>query len=166
MIKAQPYSPEFQPQIPELILGIQQGEFGIAITLADQPDLLDIAGFYQSKKGNFWVAINDGSQVVGTIGLIDTGFGFGVIRKMFVRKNYRGSEHSIAQNLYLNLEIWAIENGLNALLLGTRHELLAAIRFYEKHGFSEIAKKSLPEGFPLMAVDNLFFEKKLAQKHG
>lgn len=165
MIEIQTYDPKFQPQIPGMILDIQQGEFGVPVTLADQPDLLNIPNFYQSKKGNFWLAILDKKEVVGTIGLVDTDFGFGTIRKMFVKKNYRGSEYSIANNLYLNLEIWAIEHGLNSLLLGTRDQLKAALRFYEKHGFSEISKKDLPEGFPLMPVDNLFFEKKLTQKN-
>lgn len=59
MIEIQTYDPKFQPQIPGMILDIQQGEFGVPVTLADQPDLLNIPNFYQSKKGNFWLAILD-----------------------------------------------------------------------------------------------------------
>ena len=96
MISYQTYSPEFQPQVPELILDIEQNELGVPITLADQPDLLDIPNFYQSNRGNFWLAINGENEVVGTIALIDTGFAFGVLRKMFVRKG-RWCHRGIAQ---------------------------------------------------------------------
>ena len=42
----------------DLILGIQIEEFGIPITLADQPDLKTIEDFYQHDNGNFWIALN------------------------------------------------------------------------------------------------------------
>ncbi|MEE4944850.1 hypothetical protein V2K24_05085 [Pseudomonas alliivorans] len=40
---------------------------------------------------------------------------------------------------------------------GTTDKFLAAHRFYEKHGFSEVARGNLPESFPLMAVDSRFY---------
>ena len=52
-----------------VILTIQQSEFGIPITLEAQPDLLDIPSFYQKDNGNFWIAL-DGQEVIGTIALI------------------------------------------------------------------------------------------------
>ncbi|WP_206598641.1 hypothetical protein [Rufibacter ruber] len=42
-------------EIIDIILPIQQLEFGVPITLADQPHLLDIEGFYIQKGGDFWV---------------------------------------------------------------------------------------------------------------
>jgi hypothetical protein len=36
-----PFQPEYTAGIAELVLGIQQNEFGIPITLEDQPDLSD-----------------------------------------------------------------------------------------------------------------------------
>jgi len=39
--------------IIDIILPIQQLEFGVPITLADQPDLLDIEDFYNLKGGGF-----------------------------------------------------------------------------------------------------------------
>jgi putative acetyltransferase len=39
--------------------------------------------------------------------------------------------------------------------------LQAAIRFYERNGFTLIAKEDLPSVFPIMAVDTHFFEKKI-----
>lgn len=161
MIEIREYAPEFQNEIVELILSIEIDELNVPITLNDQPDLLDIPNFYQSKRGNFWVALNDQKEVVGTIALIDTGFEFGVIRKMFVKKNYRGSAYSTSKKLFLNLEIWAIEHGFKSLMLGTHSDLKPAVRFYQKLGFVEILKKDLPAGFPIMSVNDVFFEKSL-----
>lgn len=49
MIEIVPYSPHHQDGV--VILPIQSDEFGIPVTLADQPDLLDIPGFYQRGVG-------------------------------------------------------------------------------------------------------------------
>lgn len=144
--------------ICELILGIQQGEFQVPITLDDQPDLLMISSFYQQKGGNFWVALADG-EVVGTIALIDCGEGVGCIRKMFVRADWRGKEHGLAQQLLEILETWAREKGIMALYLGTIERLQAAIRFYLRNGFRPVAPEDLPSNFPRMAVDTHFFGK-------
>ena len=56
MTKIITYLPEHQDSIAELITTIQQKEFGVPITLQDQPDLLDIDNFYRQKNGNFWCA--------------------------------------------------------------------------------------------------------------
>lgn len=152
-------APQHHSAIPSLILNIQQNEFGVPITLADQPDLLDIANFYQKGKGQFWVAENEAGEVDGTIALLDVGADFGTIRKMFVRADYRGKEHGVGQKLYETLERWAAAKGFKSLLLGTRDQLQAALRFYERNGFLPIPKENLPDTFPLMAVDNRFYIK-------
>ena len=50
------YSNEYQAQVVDLILHIQQQEYNIQITKDDQPDLFTIEEFYQTGNGNFWVA--------------------------------------------------------------------------------------------------------------
>ncbi|MET1255362.1 GNAT family N-acetyltransferase [Aliikangiella maris] len=101
--------------IMNLILDIQQNEFGLPITANEQKDLSEIDDFYIKEGGNFWVAIVDGG-IVGTIALI---------------------------------------------YLGTTEKFLAAHQFYRKHGYAEINRELLPQGFPIMQVDKLFFMKKL-----
>lgn len=161
MIRIQPYTPQYQDQVVALILHIQQVEYQVPVTLADQPDLLNIPAVYQSGKGNFWVALETNGELAGTIALLDTGHRFATIRKMFVKAEYRGREWGTASLLYEQLENWAIQQGLESLWLGTYDRLHAALRFYEKKGFSPVEKRQLPEGFPLMAVDNRFFAKNL-----
>ncbi len=98
MITIQRFDKEFTDGVINLILPIQQQEFGIAITIDDQPDLLNIPSFYQVGKGNFWIAL-EGSNVVGTLALLDIGEGQAALRKMFVKKEYRGEKLAIAQKL-------------------------------------------------------------------
>ncbi|MDE1907667.1 MAG: GNAT family N-acetyltransferase, partial [Rhodospirillales bacterium] len=54
--------------VVDLILPIQQGEFGVPVTLQDQPDLLEIPAFYQINGGGFWVAEAEG-RIIGSIAL-------------------------------------------------------------------------------------------------
>ena len=141
----------------DLIIPIQQIEFQVPITLEQQPDLQIIPQFYQINNGNFWVALAD-NQVIGSISLIDSGEGVGTLRKMFVHADYRGKEFGIAQQLLNILIDWAKNKGFQGIYLGTNDILKAAIRFYEKNGFTEIEKSNLPSQFPVMQVDNHFYE--------
>lgn len=160
MITIEPFELQDTNHIVSLILNIQQNEFQVPITINEQQDLLNIPTFYQQKKGNFWVAkFND--EVVGTIALIDCGDNIGTIRKMFVKKEFRGKEHGIAQRLLNTLEESARTNTIKSLYLGTLERLEAAIRFYERNGFTLIQKQNLPTVFPLMPVDTHFFEKEI-----
>ncbi len=146
----------YAQQIVDLIIPIQQIEFGVPITLADQPDLLDIENNYHATGGNFWAALS-GDKVVGTIALIAIGNGQGVIRKMFVNKDFRGKEHGIAQKLLDTLVSYCREEGITDLYLGTVDILKAAIRFYERNHFEPIEKQNLPQAFPIMSADNVFY---------
>lgn len=143
-------------QIIDLILTIQQQEFNIPITAADQPDLNEIDQFYKIPGGEFWIAKHQ-DQVIGSIALINIGEGIGVIRKMFVHKDYRGKEKGIAQKLLITLIDYARTKGINAIYLGTVQKLQAAIRFYERNGFEPIEKANLPASMPLMKLDTHFF---------
>jgi GNAT superfamily N-acetyltransferase len=160
MITITTYRPEHQDSIVEMILNIQQNEFQVPITIKDQPDLLTIPTVYQVNDGNFWVALS-GGQVVGTIGLIDFGDGLGCIRKMFVKAEFRGKAHGTGQLLLDTLFEHGRSNGFKSVYLGTVAKLQAAIRFYERNGFTAIDKQNLPIHFPIMPVDTHFFEYEL-----
>ena len=151
-----PFLPEHQAGVIDVILPIQQLEFGIPITLEDQPDLRDVPGFYQHGSGNFWVALS-GTQVVGTIALLDIGSAQGALRKMFVRPEYRGPDRQVARRLFETLIGWCREKNIRQVFLGTTAKFVAAHRFYEKWGFEEIPKADLPAAFPVMSVDTKFY---------
>ena len=98
MVEIVSYSEALRDRIIDLILTIQRDEFGFDIRAEDQPDLLNIANFYQTGSGGFWVALSDG-DVVGTIALRDIGNNQGALRKMFVKDTHRGGKTSVAFRL-------------------------------------------------------------------
>lgn len=161
MIEIVPFSDHHLSGVVDVILPIQQSEFGIPITLDAQPDLLDIPNFYQKGSGNFWVALH-GSEVVGTIALLDIGNGQGALRKMFVKEPFRGSMHGVARRLLQVFLDWCKTHDICEVYLGTTAKFLAAHRFYEKNGFTEIAPSELPTSFPIMSVDTKFYKYSIA----
>jgi N-acetylglutamate synthase-like GNAT family acetyltransferase len=150
------YTPADTQGVIDVILPIQQSEFGIPITLEAQPDLLNIPGFYQQGTGGFWVAESGGS-IVGTIALLDIGNRQAALRKMFVSQSHRGAEHGVARQLLATLLDWSRLQDVDEIYLGTTGAFLAAHRFYEKNGFAELARSELPRTFPVMAVDTKFY---------
>ena len=160
MIRIATYEPLHRDGVIDVILPIQQHEFSIAITLEQQPDLLDIPSFYRRGAGNFWVALQD-DTVVGTIALLDIGSRQAALRKMFVRREYRGGEVGVATRLLTALLTWCEVKGLRDVYLGTTAQFVAAHRFYEKHGFAQVSKQALPSSFPIMSVDTKFYLRKL-----
>ncbi|HEX8541776.1 MAG TPA: GNAT family N-acetyltransferase [Pseudomonas sp.] len=150
------FEPADQQGVIDVIVPIQREEFGIAITAEDQPDLQAIPDFYQVGSGDFWVAKHD-QHIIGTIGLKDIGGQQAALRKMFVAQAFRGREFGVAALLLNTLLDEAKRRGVQQIYLGTTDKFLAAHRFYEKHGFIEVAKTELPESFPVMAVDSKFY---------
>jgi N-acetylglutamate synthase-like GNAT family acetyltransferase len=161
-IDIQPFSAPYGEGVVALILPIQQTEFGIPVTLTDQPDLLDVTGFYQNGKGNFWVALYQG-EVVGSIALLDMGDGRAALRKMFVSRLHRGVGSGLAHRLLQTVSQWSCKHSIREIYLGTTEQFLAAPRFYEKHGFVRIERAALPATFPVMSVDTRFYALRLAQ---
>ncbi|WEK70740.1 MAG: GNAT family N-acetyltransferase [Candidatus Chryseobacterium colombiense] len=155
MLEIKTINNTYSKSVIDLVLNIQQKEFNVPITIEDQPDLMQIENFYLNSGGNFWGAfIND--ELVGTIALVKFDENAAAIRKMFVKKDFRGKEHNIAQQLLETLITYCHENGIEEVYLGTVSILKAALRFYERNHFKIIDKEDLPAKFPLMSADNVF----------
>jgi DNA-binding MarR family transcriptional regulator/GNAT superfamily N-acetyltransferase len=155
VIRILDYTPAYHEQLIQMILAIQRDEFGIPITILDQPDLGDIGNFYQ-KSGGFWVAVS-GEEVIGSVGIKVIADGNAIIRKMFVRKDWRGRTNRVSGRLLQALFDWARQRAVKKLWLGTTPQFIAAHRFYEKNGFQEVGAEALPKDFPVMAVDKKFY---------
>ncbi|HJU83438.1 MAG TPA: GNAT family N-acetyltransferase [Holophagaceae bacterium] len=156
-----PFEPADRDAVGRLILSIQREEFGVPITLEDQPDLAEIPTFYQRGSGGFWVAC-DGGRIVGTVALIDIGGRECALRKMFVDPAYRGKEAGVALGLMKAAFDHARAHGVEAIYLGTTDAFKAAHRFYEKHGWTELPKAALPDRFPAMRLDTKFYRRGMA----
>lgn len=159
-LRIETYSKIYQREVSELIISIQRNEFHVPITLDDQPDLKSIETFYQSGKGNFWIALQN-ENVVGTIALIDIGKDQVALRKMFVRSAYRGAPFNTGQQLMDVVFAWCRQKRIRQIILGTLERFIAAQKFYRRNGFIEVQKEQLPQNFPRMALDNMFFAKSI-----
>jgi len=162
---AKPLAPAIRPfadgdrqGLVGLVLPIQQEEFGLDVTVAGQPDLVDPAAAFRAGGGEVWVAVHGGA-VVGSVGVLRASPDDVVLRKMFVRRDQRGS--GLAAALIDTALRWSTEWGYRRVLLGTTAAMLAAQRFYAAHGFERIDEADLPGHFPRMAVDSVFFVREL-----
>ncbi len=152
----EPFTDQYLKQVQSLIVAIQTTEFDIDIDLSKQPDLQIISDFYQHGLGNFWVAIYN-KEVVGTISLLDIGNKQTALRKMFVKKDFRGQTFKTGQLLLDTAIAHAQQTSIDEIYLGTTEKFLAAQRFYEKNNFVPIQKNELPIAFPVMGVDSKFY---------
>lgn len=105
---------------------------------------------------NYWVAVNDG-KIVGTVGILVVENDFGVLKKMMLKKAFRGKEFGIAKTLLETVIEWCKENRISKLYLGTMNQFKAARYFYKKNGFKEISKNELPNNFLNNPLDKVFF---------
>jgi N-acetylglutamate synthase and related acetyltransferases len=112
----------FDATLPEgvvdLILAVENDEFGFSLSFADQPDLKNIQDSYVNTGGRFWIAL-DGSKVVGTTALYNLGNGDLALRKMFVLREFRGGQPSLAQHLLDEAFQWARAGEFKRIFLDT-----------------------------------------------
>lgn len=148
------FEKKWQAQVADLVLGIQNGEFNLGVTLAMQIDLHDTEKFYEN--GGFWVAI-EAEKVVGSIGLQELTAGVGILRKMFVDKDYRGKDLGIAQKLFDILLSKAKNMNIRQLYLDTPLIAHAAHRFYERNGFVETSRNALPSTYKFVEMPLKFY---------
>lgn len=160
MIHIVPHTKALERGVIDLILGIQRTEFGLDVGNDDPSDLLDVAGYYQTGAGNFWVALC-GDAVVGTLGLRDIGQRQGALRKFYVKATHRGPGHTVAAQLLARLVQVAIDAQLHDLYLATTERFAAALRFYEKNGFTSVTLAQLPEAFPRIPQETRFYHRVL-----
>ena len=140
-LKIETYSGKYDDEIISLILSIQNEEAKIGLSLEEQPDLLDIHRSYQQPGGEFWIALSDG-RVVGTIGLMLKEKHCAVMKKFFVKKEFRSQKVGLA--LYKELLKYAVSKEVHSILLDTPSVAHASHRFYEKAGFRRISTAELP----------------------
>ena len=141
MIEIKTYSGTHDKEIISFILGIQNREAKINLSLEEQPDLKDISASYQKTGGEFWLAY-DNNHVIGTIGLLYKDNNCGILKKFFVFSLYRSQK--IGLKLYQKLLMFAQEKGVKHIILDTPSVAVVSHRFYERAGFKKISKDELP----------------------
>ncbi|SDG17901.1 GNAT family N-acetyltransferase [Epilithonimonas hungarica] len=144
MITISNFNKSDQREAKNFVLNIQNVEFLLGFTEAEQPDLGDLEKFY--SNGGFWVAKTD-NEIIGTIGLQRLNDSNGILRKMFVKKEYRGKAFGISQQLFDTLIDFAKANEIKNIWLDTPGIATASHKFYERNGFRPADKTNLPQGY-------------------
>lgn len=157
MIRIQRFQPEQGPAVTALVLQILNEEFDIPVQAEHLPDLQDVPGFYQQGGGGFWVAVDQGGELLACLGLRDLGGRQGALRKMYVKASHRGRTLGLAQRLLQTLLEAAGASGMREIFLGTTEQFAAACRFYEGQGFEALSESDLPSSFPRLAPETRFY---------
>ena len=155
------YRDEYKDDVISLILGIQNDKAGIGLSLQEQPDLLDIPGCYRRDGGEFWIALADG-RLIGTIGLMPKGKDCAVLKKFFVKKEFRSQGVGLA--LYGRLLEFAGEAGIRRIILDTPSVAHASHRFYEAAGFHRIGREELPVPYSYPDRDSILYRLDLQKR--
>lgn len=153
-VRPEQFSDEYATAVVELVHGILRDEFGFSGAAAEQPDLSDVRQHYGRGTSNFWIAVDE-NRLVGTTGFVDLGCKQGLLRKMFVRADSRGS--GVALLLLDNAMKWARDHDFLEIYLGTNSKFHAAQRFYAKHGFVPVSPGSLPDTVPRLNLRDRFY---------
>jgi N-acetylglutamate synthase-like GNAT family acetyltransferase len=112
----------------------------------------------------FWVALDD-NTIMGTVGVINIEGEFSMLKMMFVKKEYRGKEYSIASMLLNKVFDWCNSQGVDTIYLGTMEQFKAAHKFYENNGFEKINSNELPLSFITNPIDDVFYKRKLIRNN-
>ena len=148
------YRDKYKDQVIKLIFDIAEIEQGHH-SKSGRPDIKNIPEFYQkSDRENFWVAVDEKDNVVGTIGLTDCKNENGELQRMYVRQDLR--RQGIATKLLTELLSFAKEKQYKAIYLTTVDEPGAKHSFYMNNGFKRV--KFLPDGVTYSAKDSIFYK--------
>lgn len=157
------YNDSYKKEVIDLISHVQNVEYGVGISLEEQQDILNIDSHYIKNGGNFWVALNEKNEVVGTIGLEKKTYEVCILKKFFVYKAYRGKEKGVGADLFEALLNDAEKQGFSKILLDTPSVATRSHSFYEKVGFKNIDKKDLPIQYDYPDRNSLIYELNLSR---
>jgi putative acetyltransferase len=110
-------------------------EFGLTFGEGSPTDahMHGLPGTYRDYGGEFFVAFNQGGELLGTAGVMPVAPGLYELRKMYLRPESRG--RGVGVRLLEACVDFCRERGAKSVVLDTVEEMGAAIAFYEKHGF-------------------------------
>lgn len=125
------YSSEFEKKVKDFLLNLCISELGYP----QWEDSIrnEVLESYKEEGGNFWIALDKESNIIGTIGASKIDGNKCCLKRMYVNKNYRGI--NIAQKLLNTLENHVKELKYSTIELHTLVSFDRAINFYKKNGF-------------------------------
>jgi GNAT superfamily N-acetyltransferase len=139
MIEIKSYENQYQPEFKQLNL-----EWLDKYNLTESHDLMildDPKGTILDRGGFIWLA-KEGDVIAGTAAIVNEGHGIFELVKMSVAPAYQG--RGISKLLIEVCIAKAREIGVRKLLLYSNHQLLTALKLYEKYGFHHVEVKDSP----------------------
>ena len=140
-----------------MILDIQNNEFGINLFIDEQPDLLAVQEYYLDEGGCFYLVINEDDEPVGILAIMNKGNGIGILKKFFVRKDYRSKK--VGVELYNIVMEFCEDRQFHTLMLDTPSVSKSAQAFYEKNGFKRVTKDDLPVEYEYLERESYLYMK-------
>jgi putative acetyltransferase len=134
-----PYQSKYQPEFKLLNL-----EWLDKFNLTEDRDLEvldDPQGMILDQGGFLWLA-QAGEEIIGSAGLIKEHEGVFELAKMSVSPDWRGK--GISKLLLDVCVAKAKELGLQKLILFSNHQLVTALKLYEKYGFRHVEVTDTP----------------------
>lgn len=137
MYKIIEYNNKYNKKINDFVISIYVEEYGFE----EHRQIIEKADnrIYINSGGNFWIALNNKDEIIGTIAIHKHDEENIELKRLYVRKDYRGK--GISKELYNIAVQHCKEHAFKRIFLGTYDKLEAAICFYLKRGFKEIEKK-------------------------
>ena len=131
---------EDREQITELVFSVLR-EYGLKPDPEGiDADLKDIEQEYFKRGGVLYVLEDDG-KIIGTYGLYPMESGSCELRKMYLRKAYRG--RGIGRSMLRQAVAKAEEMGFDEITLETATALVEAIELYKSFGFTSYVNEHL-----------------------
>ena len=105
----------------------------------------------------YWVAIHN-KKVIGTVGVLVVNNNVGILKKMMLKREFRGKEFGVSKLLLDTAIKWSQEANISMLYLGTMQQFKAAQIFYERNGFEKTQENKLPSSFLKNPLDTVFYK--------
>lgn len=128
MYKIKEFEDRYNKKVNDFVISIYVDEYGFEEHKSgiQQED----NGIYSQKGGNFWIAVNEEDEIVGTIAVYKHSDSDIEIKRLYVRKDYRGK--GLSKALYEKVVELCKKKSFKKIALSTYDRLETAIHFYLK----------------------------------
>lgn len=128
MYQIKEFEERYNKKVNDFVISIYVDEYGfeehkIGIEKEDN-------SIYAKVGGNFWIAVDEKDEIIGTIAVYKHSDSDIEIKRLYVRKDYRGE--GLSKALYEKVMELCRENSFKKIFLGTYDRLENAIYFYLK----------------------------------
>lgn len=134
MYKIKKFENRYNEEVNNFIISVFVDEFGFEERRKELEEQDNYE--YIQNGGGLWIALDDEDNIIGTIGLKKHNDNDVELKKLYVRKDYRGK--GVSKELYNIMLEESKKDNFNRIFLGTYDKLETAINFYLKRGFTQM----------------------------